>query len=125
MLAGIAEANLAAHPERQAFLNGRPGVIEITAVDADVVVTLEFRDGRLRVYSGERTAPSDVRIFAPAEAIPAMPDVPQIGPLPDPFRKDGREAWKALLTGAVKLKGAARNRKLLQRMRGLMSVGRA
>lgn len=123
MMAAIAEGNLRDDPGRTVYLLGKPGVIQITATDAEVTVALEFRDGRLRVYSGERTSPPDVHIMADSESLTGMSETPQIGPLPNPFRKAGRMAWRKVFRGDVKIKGAARNGKLLKRMRKLMAVG--
>ena len=121
MLAAIAQGNLEQHPERAAHLDGKPGVIRITVVDAEVVVALEFRDGRLRIYSGERSAPPDVEIIADSEFLTTR--APQLGPLPHPFKAEGRAALRKLLKGDAKIKGAVRHGKLLRRMQGLMDVG--
>lgn len=122
MLAAIVHANLSRHPERASLLEGKPGVVRITAVDAQVTVSLEFRAGRLRVYSGERTSPPDVHLMADSETLTGFSSVPQLGPIPHPFKAEGRAVLRKAFRGQVKVKGAARNGRLLKRMRGVMAM---
>lgn len=122
MLAAIVQANLARHPDRASLLEGEPGVVRITAVDAQVSVALEFRDGKLRIYSGERTSPPDVHVMADSETLTGFSSVPQMGPIPHPFKAEGRAVLRKAFRGQVKVKGAARNGKLLKRMRGVMAM---
>jgi hypothetical protein len=118
MMAAIAEGNLRDDPSKTALLDGKPGVIHITATDAEVMVALEFRDGRLRVYSDTRTGEPDVEIVATSEALTA--NAPTLGPVPHPFKKEGRRAWRRMFSGEMKVKGAVTNGKLMKRMRGLL-----
>lgn len=122
MMAAIVRGNLQRNPDRAAALDGKPGLIRITASDAEVTVTLEMRDGRLRVYSDDRTGPPDVQIVADSESLTSFSAVPQLGPIPNPFRKAGRAALRKVFRGDVKIKGAARNGKLLKRMRVLTTM---
>lgn len=122
MLGAIAQMNLERRPDRARYLEGSAGVVRIVATDAGVAVALEFRDGTLRIYSGDVTAPADVEISADSESLTGMSSVPQLGPLPHPFKRAGRAALAKALRGDVKVRGAVRNGKLLKRMRGLLAV---
>lgn len=122
MLASIVRGNVQRHPERLDFLEGSPGVVRITAVDAEITVSLEFRDGELRIYSGPVTAPPDVSIDADSETLVGFSAIPQLGPVPNPFTPEGRTAIGKAARGQIKIRGLARGRKLLDRMRGLLTT---
>lgn len=122
MLAAIVRGNVQRHSERLDFLEGPPGVVRITAVDAEVTVSLEFRDGELRIYSGSITAPPDVSVEADSETLVGFSAIPQLGPVPNPFTSEGRTALAKVARGQIKVRGAARGRKLLDRMRGLLTT---
>lgn len=122
MLGAIVRGNLQRHPERADLLEGSPGVVRIEAVDAEVTVSLEFRDGQLRIYSERTASPPDVTIQADSETLVGFAAVPQLGPIPHPFKAEGRRAIGKALRGDIKVKGVARGRKLMGRMRGLLTT---
>lgn len=122
MLGAIVRGNLQRHPERVELLEGRPGVVRILASDANVTVTLELRDGTLRIYSGTLTAPPDVEIIADSETLVSFSAVPRLGPIPHPLKGPGRVALAKALRGEIRIRGVVRGRRLLDRMRGLLTT---
>jgi hypothetical protein len=119
MLGGLIEANLAAHPEREALL--KPAIVVITAPDAGVSVTIRMARGRVEVANGVRGRPT-LRVRADSETLIELSVVPLRLGLPDTMTPQGREVTAKLMKGTIKVKGMFRSLGTLTRLNRLLSV---
>jgi hypothetical protein len=119
MLGGLIEANLAAHPEREALL--KPATVVITAPDAGVSVTIRMAPGRVEVANGVRGRPT-LRVRADSETLIELSVVPLRLGLPDTMTPQGREVTAKLMKGTIKVKGMFRSLGTLTRLNRLLSV---
>ena len=131
MLADLVRQNLESKPHKKkdfaALARGRGATIALVADDADVALTLEFRDGRLVLHDGIRGVP-DVAVRGSADAIMALSNVPLTRPLALPIPTD-RSALEVLVsmvrataTGELKVLGMLGNFRVLSRLTRVMSV---
>jgi hypothetical protein len=121
MVGGLIEANLARHPERVRLL--RPAVIDLSAPDAAVSVTLSIEPGRIRVSSGDHpSVRSHVHVRAPAEDLLLLASVPLRFGLPDPLRRGGRTVLARVIRGRIRIQGLVRHPSTLSRLSRLLSV---
>ena len=119
MLGGLIEANLAAHPEREALL--KPAIVVITAPDAGVSVTIRMARGRVEVANGVRGRPT-LRVRADSETLIELSVVPLRLGLPDTMTPQGREVTAKLMKGTIKVEGMFRSLGTLTRLNRLLSV---
>lgn len=121
-IAGILEANLAAHPDRSAML--RPGAIEIVAMDAGVSVVVRSKPDGIEVANGDpaRSGRADLTIRASSNDLLALTACPLRAGLPDPFHPKGREILGKLLGGRIRIRGLLTSAPLLTRFAALLSV---
>jgi hypothetical protein len=119
MLGGLIDANLQAHPEREALL--KPSVIAVTAPDADVSVTLVMSSGRVEVSNGVKGRP-DLAVRADSDTLIELSSVPLRFGLPDNMTKEGRAVTGKLMKGEIKVKGMYRAPGKLVRLNKLLSV---
>jgi hypothetical protein len=120
MLGGLIQANLAAHPEREALL-ARPAVYAISAPDVDVAVSIRIEPGRVRVRNGVATHP-DVLVQADSETLLGLSTVPLRFGLPDARTPEGRAVNRALLRRRLRVKGLLRHPTKLATLNKLLSV---
>ncbi len=93
MLSDLVRQNLEAKPHKCRDFNALRGSIAIVAEDAEVALTLVFRDGRLVVHDGIEGVP-DVTVRGTSDVIMAMSNIPltrRFG-LPIPKRGDTQGA---------------------------------
>lgn len=121
LLGAVVRGNLLRHPERARLLDGEPGVVRLVAADPPATVTCELRDGTLRIYSGA-VAPPDVVVSGPAAAIVESVAVPDVAGVPSPLHPAGRRALGRVLLRRVRVRGALRRRRLVRRVRGLVTT---
>jgi hypothetical protein len=131
MLCDLVKQNLESKPHKakdfHALARGRGATIALVADDAEVALTLEFRDGKLVLHDGIKGVP-DVAVRGSADSIMAMSNIPLTRPLALPIPTD-RTALdvlvtmvKATRTGELKVHGMIGNLGVLSRLTRVMSV---
>jgi hypothetical protein len=129
MLADLVQQNLESKPHKRADFNALSGTFALIADDAEVAVTLEFKDG-LTLHDGIYHIP-DVAIRGSAEAIMALSNVPLTRrfALPVPTDQPSYELVRSLLqavrAGELRIHGAfakRQNLQMLSRLTRVMSV---
>ena len=131
MLCDLVKQNLESKPHKakdfHALARGRGATIALVADDAEVALTLEFRDGKLVLHDGIKGVP-DVAVRGSADSIMAMSNIPLTRPLALPIPTD-RTALdvlvtmvKATRTGELKVHGMIGNIGVLSRLTRVMSV---
>jgi hypothetical protein len=119
LLARLLRTNLEADPARARLL--RPAVVLVEATDAEIAARLEIRPGRVDVGTArDRLAP--VRIAATGEDLLAVAAAPLVLGLPSPFRREGRDVLRGLVTGRVRISGMFRHPLVVTRFARLLSV---
>lgn len=134
MLADLVRQNLESKPHKKkdfaklAKSNGGRGVtIALVADDADVALTLEFKDGRLVLHDGIKGVP-DVAVRGSSDAIMTMSNIPLTKPLglPIPLDRGGLDVLKDMArmtrTKEVQIFGMLGNFGVLSRLTRVMSV---
>ena len=131
MLCDLVKQNLESKPHKakdfHALARGRGATIALVADDAEVALTLEFRDDRLILHDGIKGVP-DVAVRGSADSIMAMSNIPLTRPLALPIPTD-RTALEVLVTmvkatrtGELKVHGMIGNLGVLSRLTRVMSV---
>ncbi len=131
MLADLVRQNLESKPHKKkdfAWLaRGKGATIALVADDAEVSLTLEFRDGNLVLHDGIKGVP-DVAVRGSADLIMAMSNIPLTRPFALPIPTD-RPALDNLVqmvqgtrSGALKVLGMLGNFGVLSRLTRVMSV---
>lgn len=131
MLCDLVKQNLESKPHKakdfHALARGRGASIALVADDAEVALTLVFRDGKLVLHDGIKGVP-DVAVRGSADSIMAMSNIPLTRPLALPIPTD-RTALdvlvtmvKATRTGELKVYGMIGNFAVLSRLTRVMSV---
>jgi hypothetical protein len=120
MLGGLIEANLAAHPERDALL-AKGASYSITAPDAGVSVTIALAPGAVTLRNGVVGSP-DIRIETASDNLIGLSAVPLRFGLPDAMTKEGREVNRRLFKGELKVHGLWLHPAKLGRLNKLLTV---
>jgi len=119
LVAGLLSQQLAREPSRGTLLE--PSVVVLSMPDADVAVTVRLEPGRVRVADG--VAPdAHLRVIGPADRVLALAAAPLRAGIPDPLRRDGRDAIADVLRGRVRVHGMLRHPRRLARFIELLSV---
>ncbi len=131
MLCDLVKQNLESKPHKakdfHALARGRGATIALVADDAEVALTLEFRDGKLVLHDGIKGVP-DVAVRGSADSIMAMSNIPLTRPLALPIPTDRTSLdvlvtmVKATRTGELKVHGMIGNLGVLSRLTRVMSV---
>lgn len=131
MLADLVRQNLESKPHKKKdfarLASGRGLTVALVADDADVSLTLEFKDGHLVVHDGIKGIP-DVAVRGSADAIMTMSNVPLTRPFALPIPTDRssldviRSMARATRTGELKIFGTFGNLGSLSRLTRVMSV---
>ena len=121
LLGGLIQANLAAHPEREALLR-QPATFSINAPDVGAAVSIRLSPGLVSVAAGG-SSHADVRIEGPAESLLALSQIPMRFGLPDPASRQGRDVARQLLSRRLKVRGSLMHAGKLMRLAKLLSVG--
>ena len=131
MLADLVRQNLESKPHKKkdfaALARGKGASIALVADDAEVALTLEFRDGNLVLHDGIKGVP-DVAVRGSADSIMALSNVPLTRPLALPIPTDRSslevlvEMVQATRRGELKVLGMLGNFGVLSRLTRVMSV---
>lgn len=131
MLADLVRQNLESKPHKakdfHALAKGRGASIALVADDAEVALTLEFKDGKLVLHDGILGVP-DVAVRGSADSIMAMSNIPLTRPLALPIPTDRtsldvlRDMVRATRTGELHVHGMLGNFRVLSRLTRVMSV---
>lgn len=120
VLGGLIEANLARHPHRTELL--KPAVIDITAPDAEVSVTVRVSAGEVAIGNGRSDGTPHLHVRADSYALLLLSSVPLRLGLPDPFTGPGRDILGKLLKREIRIDGLALHPGKLARLSKLLSV---
>ena len=120
MLGGLIEANLAAHPDREALVAKRATYC-IRARDAGVDVSIRFSPEEVTVRNGVVGRPN-VRIETDSDSLIGLSSVPLRFGFPDAMTKEGREVNRKLFRRELKVHGLVRHPGKLARLNKLLSV---
>ncbi len=143
MLAELLRENIQ-KPEKEADFRELGLAVGIVAKDAEISLTLDFDRGRCTIYDGVRPGAAIIvttdseRItkmsLLPIAALPRIP-LPVVGDLvgkierwtgplamPNFFSPEGKEMFRDMISGALKIDGAVRHPIALTRLTRLLSV---
>jgi len=120
MLGGLIEANLQAHPEREALV-ARPATFSIRARDAGVDVSIRFTPTQVTIRNGIVGRPN-VQIETDSDSLIGLSSVPLKFGFPDAMTKEGRDVNRRLFRGELKVRGLLRHPGKLARLNKLLSV---
>jgi hypothetical protein len=121
MVGGLIEANLLRHPDRMKLL--RPSVIDLSANDAGVSVSLAIEPGRVLVApAAGANGRSHVHVRADATDLLLLASAPLRMGLPDPFTRQGRTVLAGLVRRRIRIQGLLRHPGTLARISKLLSV---
>jgi hypothetical protein len=120
MLGGIIEANLRAHPDREALLAKR-ATYSISAPDVGAAASIRLARGDVTVRNGLVGKPN-IRIEAGSDTLIGLSAVPLRFGLPDLTTKEGRELGRKLAKRELKIKGVLWHPSKLARLNKLMSA---
>ncbi|OHD66553.1 MAG: hypothetical protein A2176_02145 [Spirochaetes bacterium RBG_13_51_14] len=121
MMADMIKANLKQKPEREKDLNALNGNIYLHAEDAEVDMTMVFKNGSLTVYRGKVGDPM-ISIAADSVTLLDLANISIKFGLPFYFDARGLAILWKLLTRQLKLKGLITHPIALTRFTKLMSV---
>jgi len=131
MLADLVRQNLESKPHKKkdlAALSRRRSVtVALVADDADVALTLEFKDGGLVLHDGIKGVP-DVAVRGSSDSIMTMSNIPLTRPFGLPIPTDRgaldvlRQMARSTATGELKVHGMVGNLGVLSRLTRVMSV---
>ncbi len=120
MLGTLIEQNLTRDPARRRLL--RPGMVSLTATDADVAVTIRMDKGRVEVANGGEPS-SQLAVSTDSHRLLDLASVPLRLALPDVLTARGRSVVASLLVGHLRVRGLLRHPLLLTRLNRLLSTG--
>lgn len=120
MIGGLIRANLERHPRRAALL--KPAVIDLTAPDAGVSVSIAIAPERIRVANGPAEDDRHVHVQADSRSLLQLSSVPLRFGLPDPFDPTGRAVYRKLASGQIRIDGLLLHPGKLARLSKLLSV---
>lgn len=120
MIGGLIEANLAHDPDRTALL--RSSVVGLSAVDAEVSVTLRLGDERASIANGEPNPSAHLVIRASSADLIRLSAIPLRFGLPDPLTREGRAVLGDILRRTIRVRGMVRHPVRLARLTRVLSV---
>jgi hypothetical protein len=121
MLLILIRQNLEQKPQRISSFEALHSNVVIVARDIDITVTLAFRKGKLKIYSGIVGTP-DLKIVADHDVILGLSLTHICLGLPNYFNRTGREILQRLLSGNLKIEGILRHPLQLTRLTKVISV---
>jgi hypothetical protein len=121
MIGGLIEANLIRHPERMKLL--RPSVIDLSAPDAGVSVSLAVEPERVFVApAAGANGRSHIHVQADASDLLLLASVPLRMGIPDPLTREGRAVLSRIGRRRIRIEGLLRHPGTLVRLSRLLSV---
>jgi hypothetical protein len=116
----LLEANLMTHPRRSRLLGH--SVIELTATDADVRITVELERGRVVVANGGSGLGAHVSVEGHGQDLIDLAVAPLRFGLPDLLHRSGRSVVRRILVRDVRVSGMIRHPARMSRFLRLLSV---
>jgi hypothetical protein len=122
MLGGLIEANVSGRPEKRRDFDSLKARVGIQVLDIEEAVTLDFRDGHLRVSNG-LGRDRQITIRTDADTVMMLSNL-AIGPFGMPVYFDGvgRGIVRKLLGGGLKIDGMLTNLPTLNQVTRVFSV---
>ena len=122
MLGGLIEANIAERPDKREDFDSLKARVGIQVEDIDESVTLDFREGTLKVSNGLKRD-RKITIRTDADTVMMLSNL-AIGPFGLPIYYDtvGRGIVTKLLTGGLKIDGMLTNIPTLNQVTRVFSV---
>ena len=121
ILADLLKENLTQHPKKRGVFRKMRGGVVIDLVDIEMVVTLLFTGGALRIEAGISENPALI-IRTASDRVMDLNALRIVGGLPWYFDEAGRKVVAHLLTGRLKIGGMFAHPVLLTRLTIIMSV---
>jgi len=121
MMADLITQNMEQNPEKVKYFNKLKAVVAITAVDAEVKLTMFFNKGSCMVYDGivDKT---DLHIVADSETLLNLSSVELAAGLPNFFAVSGRVMFKKMCSGELKIHGMFLHPLALIRLTNIFSI---
>ena len=121
MLFNLLRQNLEQKPQKISSFEALDSNVVMVARDIDITITLAFKRGELKIYDGIVGNP-DLKIIADHDAILELSLINICMGLPNYFDKTGRNVFKKLLLGDLKIEGLLRHPLQLTHLTKVFSV---
>jgi len=121
MLFNLLRQNLEQKPQKISSFEALDSNVVMVARDIDITVTLAFKRGKLKIYDGVVGKP-DLKIIADHDAILELSLINIRMGLPNYFDKTGRNVFKKVLLGDLKIEGLLRHPLQLTHLTKIFSV---
>ena len=121
MMADLITQNMEQNPDKTKYFNKLKAVVAITAPDAEMKLTMFFNRGSCMVYDGI-VGKTDLHIVADSETLLSLSNVSMAAGLPNFFSDSGREMFKKMLSGELKIHGMFLHPLILIRLTNIFSV---
>ena len=121
MLFNLLRQNLEQKPQKVSSFEALDSNVVMEARDIDITITLAFGRGELKIYDGVVGNP-DLKIIADHDAILELSLINIRMGLPNYFDKTGRNVFKKLLLGDLKIEGLLRHPLQLTHLTKIFSV---
>jgi hypothetical protein len=121
MLFNLLSQNLEQNPQKLSSFGALKSNVVIVARDIDITITLAFKGGELTIYDGI-IGKADLKIIADHDAILELSLINIRMGLPNYFDKTGRNVFRKVLLGDIKIEGLLRHPLQLTYLTKIFSV---
>ena len=121
MMADLITQNMEQNPDKTKYFNKLKAVVAITAPDAEMKLTMFFNKGSCMVYDGI-VGKTDLHIVADSETLLSLSTVSLAAGLPNFFSESGREMFKKMCSGELKIHGMFLHPLALIRLTNIFSI---
>jgi hypothetical protein len=121
MMADLITQNMEQNPGKSKYFNKLKAVVAITAVDAEMKLTMFFNKGSCMVYDGI-VGKTDLHIVADSETLLSLSSVELAAGLPNFFSESGRVMFKKMCSGELKIHGMFLHPLALIRLTNIFSI---
>ena len=121
MVFNLIRQNLEQKPHRLSSFRALDSNVTIMARDIDITVTLVFEKGKLTIYNGI-VGKTDLKIIADHDAILGLCLFNICMGLPNYFDRNGRDIFKKLFLGNLKIEGLFKHPLQLTHLTKIFSV---
>jgi len=121
MLCNLLSQNLEQKPQKFSSFGALKSNVVIVAKDIDITITLAFKGGELTIYDGV-VGKADLKIVADHDAILELSLINIRMGLPNYFDNTGRNVFKKVLLGDLKIEGLLRHPLQLIHLTKIFSV---